>query len=133
MGERLLVVDDEPAIGDYIRLVAKPMGFDVEVTTGGREFLEAYERAEPSLICMDIVMPELDGLELLRELGARGCRSPVLLMSAYNRLIINNNKNFGDTFGLPYIRSLGKPFRIKALEEKLQDAGHYARRPEPRA
>lgn len=126
MGKRLLVIDDEPEIGAYIRMVADPMGFDVEITTRAQDFLEAYEREEPSLICVDIVMPEMDGLELLRTLSQRNCRSPVLLISAYNRLIVDATKNLGQAYRLPYVRSMSKPFRVDALETGLQDIARHA-------
>lgn len=126
MGQRLLIVDDEPQICDYIKAVAEPMGFDVEVTSGGEDFLEAYDRETPTLICLDMVMPKVDGLQLLNELIARDCKSPVLIISGYNRLFMDSTKNLGDAYGSPYIKSLEKPIRIETLENGLREAVQFA-------
>lgn len=126
MGQRLLIVDDEPQICDYIKAVAERMGFDVEVTSAGEDFLEAYDREKPSLICLDMVMPKIDGLQLLNELIERDCQTPVLIISGYNRLFMDSTRNLGEAFGMPYIKSLEKPIRVETLEDGLRDASLHA-------
>ena len=62
--KRLLVVDDEPEFGEYVRKVAVELGYEVEVTGDGKSFMKAYESFNPSVIALDLVMPEIDGVEL---------------------------------------------------------------------
>lgn len=120
--KRLLVVDDEPDIGEYIKVVAEAMGFDVEVTTSVWDFLECYDREEPSLMCVDVVMPEMDGLELLKMLNERNCQSPILVISGYNKLYLQSAENLGEAFGLPYVKSMTKPLELAALRSALAEA-----------
>ena len=122
MGKRLLVVDDEAEICDYVRKVAESLGFDVETTTHPRDFLRAYDREEPQLICADVVMPDMDGLEVLVQLGNRGCKAPILLISGYNRLFLNGAGALGEAYGLPYVKCLSKPISIDDLSDALLEA-----------
>ena len=122
MAKRLLVVDDEPDIGEYIRVVAEAMGFDVEVTTSVWDFLDSYDKQEPSLICVDVVMPEMDGLELLKTLNERNCTAPILVISGYNKLYLHSAENLGEAFGLPYVKSMTKPLELATLRSALAEA-----------
>lgn len=63
--KRLLVVDDEPEFGELVRQVAAGLGYEVRVTTNGRAFQSAYQELQPTVIVMDMVMPEMDGNELV--------------------------------------------------------------------
>ena len=63
--KRLLVVDDEPEFGELVRKVAVSLGYEARVTTSGREFQDAYHELHPTMIVMDMVMPEMDGNELV--------------------------------------------------------------------
>ena len=62
---RLLVVDDDPDFGDFVRQVAEGSGYQVTVTTGGQEFMEVYDDVDPTAIVLDMVMPEIEGTELV--------------------------------------------------------------------
>jgi len=123
MGKRLLVVDDEPDICAYVKEVAEPLGFEVETTTHPHDFLRAYEREEPALICADVVMPDMDGLELLAQLGNRGCKTPVLLISGYNKLYLDGAGALGEAYGLPYVKCMSKPLGIADLRAALLEVG----------
>ena len=63
--KRLLVIDDEPEIGEFVRKVATGLGYEVRVTTDGHAFQDAYRELRPTTIVMDMVMPEMDGNELI--------------------------------------------------------------------
>lgn len=58
--KRLLIVDDEPEFGEFVRRVAIGLGYEVWVTTHGRTFQDAYHEIHPTHIVMDMVMPEID-------------------------------------------------------------------------
>lgn len=62
---RLLVCDDEPAFGRYVRNVAEDMGYVVAVTASGQELMSSYEDFKPTTIILDMVMPGLDGNEII--------------------------------------------------------------------
>jgi CheY-like chemotaxis protein len=80
----VLVVDDEPAIRDVVADILLDHGFDVVLAWSGRRMLEFLESSRPSLIVLDVMMPDGDGLGAFRTMRARpGLREiPVVMMSA---------------------------------------------------
>ena len=80
--QRVLVVDDEPSIVDAVATALRYEGFDVEEAGTGREALKAAETQRPDLIVLDIMLPDLDGLEVTRRLRQDGLRVPVLFLTA---------------------------------------------------
>jgi two-component system KDP operon response regulator KdpE len=80
-GERILVVDDEPQIRRALRTALAGHGYDVTLAEDGREALVRIASTQPQVIVLDLVMPGLDGLEVLRE--TRTWSSvPVIVLSA---------------------------------------------------
>ncbi len=79
-----MVVDDEPAIREVVADILRDHGFDIVLAWSGRRMLEILESIRPSLILLDIMMPDVDGLDALRALKARpDLRDiPVVMMSA---------------------------------------------------
>ena len=79
---RILVVDDEPSIVDAVATTLRYEGFDVREATTGRSALASAQEAPPDLIVLDVMLPDLDGLEVTRRLRADGIRVPVLFLTA---------------------------------------------------
>ena len=79
---RVLVVDDEPSIVDAVATALRYEGFDVGEATTGRAALAAVEREPPDMIVLDVMLPDLDGLEVTRRIRASGQRVPVLFLTA---------------------------------------------------
>jgi two-component system response regulator MprA len=79
---RLLVVDDEPAIRQALELVLSLNGFDVALAVDGREAMRALASGRHDAMILDVLMPELDGLEVCRRIRAAGDRTPVLMLTA---------------------------------------------------
>ena len=77
----VLIVDDEPGILRLIKLELEAQGFDVTAATGGREALALAESSRPDIAVLDVMMPEMDGIELMRKLRARG-PLPVIMLTA---------------------------------------------------
>lgn len=116
---RLLIIDDEREIGEFIRTVAEDMGFAVTVTASAEEFQAAYESFKPTHIMLDIVMPDIDGIELLRDLAKRGCQARVLVMSGYSEKYLDSAEKLSDAYGLRNIDRITKPIRLGKLREVL--------------
>jgi DNA-binding response OmpR family regulator len=81
---RVFVVDDEPDVVELLRTILRSHGFEVEVDTDGRSALTRILADPPDLFILDLMMPDLDGFELLKllRLDPRGVRIPVLILSA---------------------------------------------------
>lgn len=128
----VLVIDDEPLIRDVLRLALEEHGFNVMEAPNGRLGLEMFVERRPPLVITDIIMPEMDGLELLIQLKKVDPCVRVLAMSGGGRLI---NRDY-----LPTALELGaddviwKPFADAQLIEAiagLVERGAAAPRPAP--
>ncbi len=83
---RVLVVDDDPAILRALRRGLRVEGFDVDVTTSGREALELVHRAAPDAVVLDVSMPGLSGIEVCERLRSGRSEVPVLMLSAMDEV-----------------------------------------------
>ncbi len=79
---RVLVVEDEPGIAQFISQGLREAGYAVDVAHDGQEGLDYAYVAEYDVLVLDILLPKLDGLDVLRALRDRGIKSPVLLLTA---------------------------------------------------
>jgi two-component system, OmpR family, response regulator len=79
---QVLVVDDEPSIVDAVATTLRYEGFEVREATTGRTALASAQDLPPDLIVLDVMLPDLDGLEVTRRLRADGIRVPVLFLTA---------------------------------------------------
>jgi len=81
MSEIILIVEDEPALRDTLTYNLKKNGFTVEAVGDGRSAIESARRLIPDLIILDIMLPELDGLEVARILR-KEMNTPILMLTA---------------------------------------------------
>jgi two-component system OmpR family response regulator len=79
---RLLVVEDEPNILELLAASLRYAGFDVVTAADGAEAVQAAQRHRPDLIVLDVMLPDMDGFEVLRRLRGGGTRTPVLFLTA---------------------------------------------------
>jgi len=84
--QRILVVDDEPSIVDSVATSLRYEGFEVEQASDGRAALEMAQDHTPDLIVLDVMLPDLDGIEVTRRLRGDGLRVPVLFLTARDAL-----------------------------------------------
>lgn len=80
--QRILVVDDEPSIVDAVATALRYEGYEVEEALTGRQALDAATRAEPDLVVLDWMLPDIEGIEVGRRLRARGFKTAVLFLTA---------------------------------------------------
>ena len=81
MNNRILIVDDEKAIGDIIKFNLEKEGFEVDLAYDGEEGLEKIKLKEPSLLVLDIMMPKKDGFQVLKEIRPT-FKFPVIVLTA---------------------------------------------------
>jgi EAL domain-containing protein (putative c-di-GMP-specific phosphodiesterase class I) len=106
-------------MGELVSAAARALGFQCTVTTDSITFMENLT-PETTLILLDFMMPDLDGIELLRLLGKRKCRAGIVLMSGVGKRTIESAAQYAQVLGLSIIGCLQKPFRLEELEEVLQ-------------
>jgi two-component system alkaline phosphatase synthesis response regulator PhoP len=114
-GELILVVDDEPNIVQLARLYLERDGYRVEAVSDGRAALQAVERYKPALIVLDIMLPELDGLEVCRRLRAAQDSTPILMCTARDEDV---DKIIGLELGADDY--LSKPFNPRELAARVK-------------
>jgi DNA-binding NtrC family response regulator len=83
---RILVVDDDPAIRKIVRDRVRARGHEVETASGGIEALDGARSFAPDLVILDLRMPDLDGLEVLRRLSAEPRHPAVLVVTAHGSI-----------------------------------------------
>ncbi len=112
---RILVVDDEPSITDAVGTALRYEGFDVREVASGRNALHEAVDFRPDLIVLDIMLPDLDGLEVTRRLRRDGLKIPVLFLTARDS---TEDKITGLTIGADdYVT---KPFSLGELIARVR-------------
>ena len=81
-GAKLLVVDDEPNIVELLSASLRYAGFEVSSARSGREAVDRIREVRPDLVILDVLMPGVDGLSVLRQLRGNGIDVPVLFLTA---------------------------------------------------
>ncbi|RME83263.1 MAG: DNA-binding response regulator [Caldilineae bacterium] len=79
---RILIVEDERAVARGLEYGLKSEGFEVLWAQNGRQALEMTDSHNPDLILLDIRLPDINGFDVCRQLRARGCRQPILMLTA---------------------------------------------------
>ena len=117
--KKILVIDDEVDVGELVSDAAQALGLQCTATTDAKTFIEALS-PDISLIMLDLMMPEMDGIEMLRLLGERKCKTGIVLMSGSGKRIVETAGQLAQVLGLSIVGFLHKPFRLAELEEVLQ-------------
>ena len=117
MKERILVVDDDPDILQFVRLNLELDGFEVELAGGGKEALEKAAAAPPDLMLLDVMMPEIDGLTVLRRMRSDPptANVPVIVLTA--RSLAEDRVKGLDLGADDYIT---KPFDLEELIARVR-------------
>lgn len=116
--KKLLVVDDHVEITDLIREVAGADGYDVSTINRSSEFFERFEQINPDTVCIDIHMPDVDGIEILRWLSDRNCRAEVIILSGGDPLFTKVAERIGEAANLS-VQTVVKPFQLSEFRAAL--------------
>jgi DNA-binding response OmpR family regulator len=117
---RLLLIDDEPQLAAFVANAAKMCGFDPIATDRDDQFREQFIEAKPEMVVLDLGMPGMDGVELLRFLSEQGFAGPVLIISGFDHRVLESAFRLGEAHGLKMVGPLEKPARLDALEAILK-------------
>ncbi|MFC8685633.1 response regulator transcription factor [Brevibacillus porteri] len=115
MSERILIVEDEEKIARVIQLELEYEGYESEIAKTGLEALEQYNQGGWNLILLDVLLPGLSGIEVLRRIRVKDSTTPVILLTARNAVV--DKVNGLDQGANDYIT---KPFEIEELLARIR-------------
>ena len=116
---QLLLIDDEPALAEFVANAARECGFEPAITSNDERFREQFRTSRPAAVAMDLGMP-VDGVELLRFLADEDFEGPVLIISGFDRRVLESAFRLGAAQGLKMVGPLEKPVRLEELENLLR-------------
>ncbi|MEO7409712.1 MAG: response regulator [Sphingomicrobium sp.] len=117
---RLLLIDDEPQLAAFVASAARMCGFDPITTDRDEDFRTRLIAEAPQMVALDLGMPGMDGVELLRFLADHSYGGPVLIISGFDRRVLESAFRLGEALGLRMVGPLEKPARLDALEAILK-------------
>lgn len=119
---KVLIIDDDSDVGEFIAATAEGLGLQCVRTTDAPDVLNLCTQ-DTTLILLDLMMPRMDGVEVLRLLSARRCRASIVLMSGINKRVMETAVKLAEALGLSIAGHLEKPFRLTDLESLLKKYG----------
>src|SRR5262245_30701532 len=120
---KILIVDDQPEVGAVLEEYFSGRGFAVVLAVGGLEALSKIEKDRPAMVLLDVRMPDLDGVEVLRKIREAGPNPPVLMMSGNDDLGVAKR-----TLDLGAVDYVLKPFDFDHIDRVVLKT---LSRPEP--
>lgn len=112
---RLLIIDDDEGVRALLQDVAEDSGYQVKETDCADEFLGACQSFAPTLIMVDLMMPKVDGVEILRRLGALSVQADLVLMSGADERVLKTAARLAEGYGLQVLSVLTKPASLDEL------------------
>jgi FixJ family two-component response regulator len=113
----VIVVDDDDAVRNSLRLLLKSVGLPTLTHASAQEYLDAWDPAQPGCLVLDVRMPGMSGLELQEELNRRGAIVPVIFISGHGDIPMAVDAIQHGAFDF-----LQKPFRDQDLIDRVQRA-----------
>src|SRR5690554_46064 len=117
---KLLILDDDELTGQTIRNVAEFAGMSVKVTTTAADFFSTLTKWHPSHIALDLIMPDMDGVEVLGALGERKVDAKIIITSGVGQQVLQAAARSAAAHGLNIAGILPKPFNPKAFREIIE-------------
>ena len=123
--KRILIVDDEPHILLMLKKMLEPSGYEIDLAANGNEGVELFRKSEADLVITDIIMPEKEGLETIREMRRIKPDLKIIAMSGGGKVSADNYLEIARIFGASKI--IAKPFTKKemvtAVKELMEGGG----------
>jgi EAL domain-containing protein (putative c-di-GMP-specific phosphodiesterase class I) len=121
VSNRLLVIDDDPGSSAIIGRIARGCGYDAIITTDTDDFLSRVLSWEPSVIVLDLSMPEMDGDQLMAWLAKQGCKAHILIVSGLELARMQEAEATGRSLGLNMAGVLQKSLHVEKIRDILRE------------
>jgi len=115
---KILVIDDEELVREHLETALAEEGHQVSTARDGREGMKKFRQDPPQLVIVDILMPEKEGLETIREMHATDASVPIIVMSGGGRAGTLDFFKIAEKFGA--CASLSKPFSRNKITEAVE-------------
>ena len=116
---RILILDDDEAVGQTIQWIAENLGFEAEFVTHPDEFFKRLVQMSPDIITIDLAMPELDGVEIMRLLAERQCKSKIIISSGMGTRVLDAAQRSASEHGLSIAGVISKPISKEAMRSLI--------------
>jgi len=111
---KILIIDDEPAIRDVLKIFLEEQGFDVYIAGNGKEALTIFQTNRPEVVFLDLLLPEKTGKDVLQEIRNLAPHTIVIIITGFSDEEIFSIVSPDDIQGI-----LKKPFRLSYVEKKI--------------
>ena len=118
--ERVLIIDDDAEVGRLLEMQIKATGREVRLTDDPEEFLTLHREWNPDFVVIDLVMPKMDGLDVLTHLAQDRCTAAVIISSGMGGRVLDAARRFADSNGLRIAGVLGKPHTTAELRATFE-------------
>lgn len=112
---RILILDDDASVGQTIQWMAESFGFRASFVTHAEAFFLKLDQFDPDIITIDLVMPGLDGVEIMRLLAERDCRAKIIISSGMGTRVLDAAQRSAREHGLNILGVISKPISKEAL------------------
>lgn len=125
---RLMVLDDDAAVGRLVSRVARTAGYEPVTITDASMMPASLSQERPAVVVLDLQLGQDDGLEQLRVLAARHFEGALILISGFNARVLAVARSIAEDLGLRVAAALCKPLRLSELKDVLQRirASHHS-------
>ena len=121
MGDKtLVVIDDDDLVGQLVVEAAQQVGFSALAVQDFEALEVQVDSAEPDVMVLDLVLPNVDGIQVLRFLADRGCKAKIWLLSGFDPKVVQTAERLGVSLGLNIVGALNKPVSVTTLKEELR-------------
>ena len=115
-----LIVDDRREVAETLAEMCRAFGFAAEIAEQGVGMRALLEHHRPKCVIVDLLMPDQDGYEALKEIAAFDPNLPVMLVSGYGDSWLEIGLSLGQAQGLTTVHAAAKPVRVQAVRKFLE-------------
>lgn len=117
---KVYIVDDDIQIAELLTATIDSVGLSSESFTSARQFIElSFEDVD--IIFLDLNMPDIDGIEVIRALGAKKCQAQIVLISGHDKGVLHSAEQLAQAHSLKVAASFTKPIKIDALKNLIKN------------
>ena len=123
----ITIIDDEVQIATLLSEIGEMAGYETKFYTEARHFLKdtlpdgKTNKKDADILFLDLSMPDIDGIEVISELGKRQCQSSIFLMSGFDSELLNSAKHIAVEYGLKIVETVNKPMDIGYITGRLKE------------